>query len=153
MRTLLLACLVCCTSMVQAQIDRGGTVSGHTTVAKPTARFIVGQPFAGRTTGATLGFLPLAAGSPSSVSTETATAGLMVAPLPARDLVTLSVDACAFVRTYTLYDGEGRQGLQGTIGANVHHTPINLAMLLPGTYSLVVRTGARMELIPVVIVR
>lgn len=153
MRTLMLTWFALCATVLHAQIDRGGTVSGHVTMVKPAARFIVGQPFAGRTNGATLGFLPLPISTASSVLDEPTAGSLAVAPVPAQDVITVTVAPSGTDRTFTLYDVEGRQGAQGKIDANAMSVTVNVAQLPVGTYTLVLRTTTRVERLPVVIVR
>lgn len=143
----------CATVMSTAQIDRLGMATGHIVTTTPAGRFIVGQTFAGTSSGATLGFLPLRRSTPSSVARTEQGPEIMLTPMPAHDVCTVRLEPCADRRTYAIVDGAGRSGAEGSIEPGSTHCTIIVSQLTTGVYSLVVRTSSRTSVVPIVIVR
>lgn len=139
-----------------AQLYKTGWSSFHIVTSEPSTRFILGQVFAGRTNGATFGFLPLQPDKISGVqptplqSTENS---ISAWPNPAYDKISYSFTPSQVKRSYALYGADGTAVITGLVAAEESVLWLNVESLPQGVYSLVVFGDAKVASVRTSIVR
>ncbi len=139
-----------------AQLYKTGWSSFHIVTSEPSTRFILGQVFAGRTNGATFGFLPLQPDKISSVQPrplESNENSISAWPNPAYDKISYSFTPSTVKRSYALYRADGSAVITGSVAAEESVLWLNVETLPQGVFLMVVFGDANVTSVRTSIVR